>query len=108
MQKPEETKNQIVEKIPNKLLNPIIEAITRKNRLSQEFFQISIQLANMQRKYQDVFDKLANNGVSISNKINRAFEKMKLGKRKNIQWRFDGKSAFIGIERPKPKIQEKN
>ena len=106
MERPVEEKKveQIVEKIPDKLLNPIMDAEKVKRQLTQQFLQISFQLASIEKKKQDLFDKLQNNGTSIGNKIQRAFDKMKLNKRKEIRWQFNIKeSAFTGVERPTPK-----
>jgi hypothetical protein len=105
MEKPEEKKKveQIVEKIPDKLLSPISEAQKKKGHEAQQFFQIALQRANIENKYQEVFAKLNNTGTSIGNKIKHAFDKMKLGKKKNIRWSYDGKDSFIGIPRPESK-----
>ncbi len=105
MERPEETKKveQIVEKIPDKLLNPITEAQKVKGKLTQEFFQVSIQLASLQKKSQETLEKMQSNGESIGNKIKRAFDKLKLGKKKDMRWSYNGKDAFIGIPRPTPK-----
>ncbi len=109
MEKPEEKKNnQVVEKIPEKLLNPITEAQKVKSKLTQEFFQISIQLASLQKKSQDVLGKMQSNGESMGNKIKRAFDKMKLGKKKDVRWQYDaGKGAFVGNSRPTPNPKPK-
>lgn len=106
MERPEEKKKveSIVEKIPDKLLNPITEAQKAKGKLAQQFFQISLQLASLQKESQETNAKFVNTGTSLGNKIKRAFDKMKLGKRKEIRWQgYDGKDSFIGIPRPTPK-----
>ena len=79
MERPEEKKNaQVVEKIPDKLLNPITEAQKVKGQLTQQFFKIALQRANIENKYQETFGKLATTTTSIGNKIKHAFDKMKL------------------------------
>jgi len=105
METPEEVKKveQIVEKIPDKLLNPINDAQKVKGQLTQQFFQIALQRANIENKYQETFGKLASTGTSIGNKIKHAFDKMKLGKKKTYRWQYDGKGSFIGVPAPEPK-----
>lgn len=107
MNRPEEKKNDlIVKKIPDKLLNPINEAQKIKGQLTLQFFQIALQRANMENKYQEIFGKLTSTGTSIGNKIKRAFDKMKLGKRKEIRWSYNpNEGAFIGIPQSTPKAK---
>lgn len=105
MERPVEEKKveQIVEKIPEKLLSPIVEAEKGKRQATQQFLQISFQLAGMEKKSQEIYGKLQTLGISIGNKIQRAFDKMKLNKRKDVRWTYDvTQGAFVGTVRPTP------
>lgn len=109
MERPVEEKKveQIVKKIPDKLLNPIVDAEKAKRQLTHQFLQISFQLAGMEKKNREIFDKLQTTGTSIGNKIQRAFDKMKLNKKKDIKWQFDiRQGAFVGTVRPTPKKKD--
>ena len=112
---PEEIKNQktpdgrprvITEKIPDNLIKDITEKIKKKSGLFQRFFQIALQVANAQKAQQDTLAKMGNQEQVISSAINHAYRKMKLGKKKGYQFRFDGKENFIGVMNPKPKKPE--
>lgn len=108
MERPEEKKNdQVVEKIPDNLLNPIIETQKIKGQLHQQFHQISINSTSLQQKSLDTLAKMQSNEQAIGNKIKRAFDKMKLGKKKSYTWRYDGKGNFVGVPRPEPKKEVK-
>ena len=94
----------IIEKIPEKLLNPILDATNEASKLRNRFFGLSLRLAQFQKDTQVTLEKLENTERGIQEKIRHSFDKMKLGKnRKDVQWRFDGKDSFIGTVRPEPK-----
>ncbi len=97
----------VVEKIPEKLLIAINEVVNKKRTLLNQFLQVSFRVVNAQKQQKDMSDKLNNNAQSIGQKIQYAFKKMKLGKRKQYQWKYDGKDAFIGQLIPKPKTDKK-
>ncbi|KKL19760.1 hypothetical protein LCGC14_2462210, partial [marine sediment metagenome] len=44
---------------------------------------------------------------AVGQKMQYAFDKMKLAKRKNVSWGFNGKDTFVGTPRPEPKKVEK-
>ena len=72
MERPEETKKAIepiVEKIPDKLLNPIIETQKLTGQLANEFHQTSLRLAGLQQHQQELFGKMQTNNQSSGNKI---------------------------------------
>jgi len=104
--KTEEVK-PVIEKIPEKLLKVINETIQKKRNLLNQFLQISFQVVNAQRQQTNIADKLSNTEQSIGQKIHYAFKKMKLGKRKEYGWKYNGKDSFIGHPIPKPKKEEK-
>lgn len=113
---PEEVKNEIVdgkkrvitEKIPEKFAKKIAEKLALKNKRLQSFVQISFQLAKAQAMQQELLKDLKSVGESISGAINDSFKRLKLAKRKDYNWRFDGKENFVGVYNPpKPKKEEK-
>jgi hypothetical protein len=99
----EKKDGQVIESIPEKLLKPIQEARNKNAQLSQRFFQASAQLEEAKRRTSDAYDKMMNNSQGINQRIKRAFDKMKLGKKKSYSWRFNGRDSFIGVPRPQPK-----
>lgn len=92
----------INEAIPKKLLNPILDAEKNSRKLNRELHNLTIQILALRNRQEKTFKSLQTAGTSIRSKIERAFKKMKLGKKKQYNWRFDGKESFIGINRPEP------
>ena len=101
--KPKEEIKPVIEKIPGHLFKAIDEVMQKKRIFLNQFLQVSFQVVNTQKQQKDIADKLNNNEQSIGQKIQYAFKKMKLGKRKEYQWKFDGKGSFVGMLIPKPK-----
>jgi len=104
--KPEQVK-PVIEKIPENLLKAINEVTQKKRILLNQFLQVSFQVVNTQKQQRDIADKLNNNEQSIGQKIQYAFKKMKLGKKKEYGWRYDGRGNFVGQLIPKPKTDKK-
>jgi len=113
---PEEIKNQtvngkprvITEKIPENLVKDIKEKIGKKNNLLQAFLRISLQIAGANAQQGQILEKMKNSEEVISSAINNAFRKMKLKKKAEYRFRFDGRENFIGVYNPpKPKKPEK-
>lgn len=94
---------QIVEKIPENLLNPILDCRNKDVKLNQELYRTSIQVIALQKKQVELYDKITNNQKSQKNKIDRAYKKMKLDKKKNVNWGFNQKDSFVGIVKPEKK-----
>jgi len=113
---PEEIKNQktpdgkprvITEKIPEDLVKDIKEKIGKKNGLLQNFLRISLQIANANTQQAQLLEKMKNQEDVIGSAINHAFRKMKLKKKAEYQFRFDGKENFVGVYNPpRPKKKE--
>ena len=113
---PEEVKNQVMpdgkkrvvtEKIPEKFVKRIQDGVKKKQKLTRDFLQISVNIVNFQRAQQELIDRLKSNDDNITETIKRAGQKMKLGKRKEYNWRYDGRDSFIGVYNPpKPKKPE--
>jgi len=110
---PEEVKNQtmsngkkrvVTEKIPDKFVEKIQGGIKKKQQLTNQFLQLSVNIVNAQKAQRELIDRLKSNDDSISDTLKRAGQKMKLAKRTEYNWRFDGRDSFIGVYNPpKPK-----
>ncbi len=111
MENPIEKKavERIVEKVPERLVTSIVETIAKTTKLNQVFSAVSDQLAIIQKRFTESYDNKINSQKRIGNVIHKAYNKMKLGKRKNISWIYSIKEkAFIGTLKPEPKkIEEK-
>ena len=111
----EEVKNQMIdgkkrvvtEKLPEKFAKKIAEKLVLKKKRLQAFVQVSLQIANANEKQQEILRDLKSAGASISSVIQDSFKRLKLNKRPEYNWRFDGKENFIGVYNPpKPKKEE--
>lgn len=109
---PEEVKNQIIDgkkrvvtvSLPEKHKKIIEDKQTKKRTLAQQFYKISLNLVKGQKAVQDIVTQMENLDKSIGDRIQDGFKKLRLGKKKDRQWRFDGKGSFIGVYNPpKPK-----
>lgn len=110
---PEEVKNQIMpngkkrvvtEKLPDKLLKKFQDGIKKKQKLSQDFFQLSVDIVNAEKAQRELVDRLKANNDSLKDIVTRAGQKLRLQKRKEYNWRFDRRDSFIGVYNPpKPK-----
>ena len=110
---PEEVKNQVMpngkkrvitEKIPDKYIKKIQEGIKKRQKLNQDFFQLSVNIVKAQKAQRELVDRLKANDDSVSDTLKRAGQKTKLQKNKEYNWRFDGRDSFIGVYNPpKPK-----
>lgn len=109
---PEEVKNQMIdgkprvvtEKIPEKFAKKIQEKLQKKQKLLNQFLQLSINILNAQEDQRNIAKTLKETKESITGNINIAFKKLRLGKKKYYHWRYDGRDSFIGVYNPpKPK-----
>lgn len=111
---PEEVKNQkvdgkprvITEKIPEKQLTKIQDALKKKQKYLNQFLQLSLQIVNAQAEQRDLQKRLSDNDQSYKSRVEDAYKKMKLSKNKDYGFRFDGRDSFIGVHNP-PKKEEK-
>lgn len=107
MLQPEQGKpKQIEEKIPEKYLKTIEEVKGKKAGLINAFLQLSVKLVKLQTQQKETLDKIDNANESLGAKIKDAFTKMRLKKKDNYAWTYNGGDSFVGIERP-PKKEEK-
>jgi len=113
---PEEVKNEMVdgkkrvitEKIPDKVYKKLEEANKKKQRALQGILQASIKEMEAIDMKAEAYEKLINARTSIENYIKQGASKLKLAKKKEYHWRYDGRDSFIGIyNKPKSKKEEK-
>ena len=105
IKKPEPPK-PVVEKIPEGILKIITDLKVKKGKLINQFLNISFQLAELQDKQKETKDKVKNTNEQIGQKVKYAFDKLRLKKRKNYRWSYNGGDSFIGNlvpEKPKKK-----
>jgi len=84
----------------------ITDLKTKKGQLVNQFLNISFQLAELQDKQKVTKDKVKSTNEQIGQKIKYAFDKLRLKKRKNYRWSYNGGDSFIGNlvpEKPKKK-----
>lgn len=98
-------KNKVLtEKIPENLMDEIKKIGTTKQGTLNQLLQLTIHLLNAQRQQQELLTKLKNTEQKVQNTINYVARKMKLTKKKEYSWRFDGRDSFIGVlQKPKKK-----
>lgn len=106
---PEEVKNQTVNgkkrvvtrELPEKIKVKVAEKIQLKQKRLKEFVRVSVEVVHAQAKQQELLKTLSSADDSIKEAIQRAFKKLRLGKEKEYEWRFDGRGSFIGVMNPK-------
>ena len=96
----------VVEKIPEKIYKVMKELSGKKGQLLQQMLNVSVQRVKLEITQKELVDKLESNAESYRAKLQDAFNKLRLKKRKNYRWGYNGKDAFIGTlipEKPKKK-----
>lgn len=107
IKKPEAPK-PVIETIPHKILDVMNKLRQDKNQLFNQMLNISFQVVELQKQQITISDKIKNNNAAFRDSLKNAGRKLKLQKRKNYRWRFDGKDSFVGNLIPeKPKKEEK-
>lgn len=91
---------QITEKIPEKNIKLINDAINKKQGLVQSFYQFSVQVISMQKLQHETLDKVNNANESITARIKDAHNKMKVKGKDLYNWHYDGKDSLIGVPKP--------
>ena len=94
----------VIETIPHKILDVMNKLKKDKNQLFNQMLNVSFQVVEMQKQQIVISDKIKSNNDAFRDSIKDAGRKLRLQKRKNYRWRFDGKESFIGELIPeKPK-----
>ena len=105
---PEEVKNEIVDgkkrvvtvALPEKQQKIIAEKKQKKQALIRKYLQVSFNVTRGQKDMQKIFDEISEIEQSIGSRIQDGFKKLKLQKKKDRQWRYDGRDSFIGVLNP--------
>ena len=96
----------IEEKIPEKILKLIEGLRIKKGQLVNQFLNVSFQLGEIQEAQNTIRNQVKNTSNSIKQKIQYAYEKLKLKKKKNYRWQYNGKDGFVGNLIPESKKPE--
>ena len=95
-------------KIPDDIVKIINELKNKKAQLINQFLNISFQLAEMQDAQKTTKDKVKSTDDQIRQKIQYSFDKLKLKKRTQYRWSYNGSDTFVGHLVPEPpKTEEK-
>lgn len=80
-----------------------VEKINDKNgkaqELLQEFVNVTMKRAILERREQELLQKIENNKESLEATIKDAYNKMKLDKEPDYTWHYHTDGKFIGIPR---------
>ena len=112
MRTPDEIKKEnivkpVVEKIPEKIYKDIQEIIANRGNLLNQMLRISVQRVELETKQKETLDKIKSKDASLKSKIQIAAKKLRLQKRKNYRWQYNGNDAFIGNLIPEIKQVDK-
>ncbi len=95
-------------KLPEKIAKLIEELKAKKGQLINQFLNLSFQVGELKDRQDETRKKVKDNNEQIGQKIKYAFDKLRLKKRKNYRWSYNGGDSFIGTLIPeKPKKEEK-
>ena len=95
-------------KIPDDILKKITDFETKKNQLINMFLNLSFRLGELKDAWNGTRNKIKDTDKHIGEKVDYAFRKLRLKKRKNYKWTYDRKRyTFVGTLIPEPKKEEK-
>jgi hypothetical protein len=97
---------QVVEKIPEKLLGDITDKQKKRGQLLNQMLQTSVQVIAGQERQQEILKKMKNNDQSLGDRIKNAYNKMKLKRKAQYNWRYNGKDSFVGTEIPPKRVKD--
>lgn len=102
-----ETKKVITEKIPEKFLADMTKNAGDKQKLSYQLLQMTINILNAQEEQKNILVKMKASDEGYKKQVQYAFDKMRLAKNKDYQWRYDGKDSFIGtLVEKRPEVKK--
>ena len=93
----------IKEKIPVKCLEKIQKGKANQRKASQQVFEAGRVVGAWMTRLQEVNKQLSSAEASIKANLQDAHKKMKLDKKVEYQFQFDGNDSFVGVLKPKPK-----
>ena len=91
-----EKETQLIEKIPEKIVKGMDETKNKKNKALNTFLNLSIQVVSLQIKQKELLDKVKSLDESLNSQFQNAVNKLRLKKKTNYNWTFNGKDTFIG------------
>ncbi len=91
-----EVKKVMTEKIPEKMLGDMNKHAKEKQQCSYQLLQITINILNAQEQQKDILTRMKRADDDYKKQVQYAFNKMRLNRDKNYQWRFDGRDSFTG------------
>ena len=100
-EQPEKPK-PVIEKIPDDILKVINDLKNKKNQLINQFLQLSFQVDELVDRKNETRNKVKSTNEQISQKVKYAFDKLRLKKRKNYRWSYNGGDSFVGNLIPEP------
>ena len=96
----------VTEKIPDDLMIEIRNLIDKGQKITNEFLTISVGILGAQKRQQDMLKNMQSNETQISQHIRHVHKKLKLDKREDYRWHFDGVGNFVGMFVQKPPEQK--
>ena len=108
MTEEQKTENIVVE-MPEKFKAKYLKKKEEMNLKNGRFFQISLNVTKAQRKLMDIQKEMESTNASMQDDVNQSVKRLKLEKRKDYRWKFNGRDgSFIGIPvKQQPKKEEK-
>jgi len=91
---------EIVEALPQDIVDEINKKMEEKGQILHQFLHSSMRLVALRKEQEEMIAKIETLDKGVNSKVEHAYKKMKLNKRKNINWRYDGKGHFVGREMP--------
>jgi len=98
-----ENKKMEIREIPEKLRETIKAKEEARGKLTREFLQVTFQRAGLNRKEQELLEKIDNNAQALDSAIENAYKKMRLENEKEYQWSYTKSGTFVGIKKPEEK-----
>ena len=94
--------NHVVERIPDKIVEKLDKIKADIEETNNEFFQLATQLVGIQERLALLKKRREEKSQSYNSTLDFTAGKLRLKKRTEYNWRYNGRDAFIGIEVPKP------
>lgn len=109
---PDEVKNEVIdgkprvvtENIPQTLLDDVAKEDKKIGEYANQFYNASRQLVKLDKIVKELATKIQDAEEARKKVYEYAFNKLKLGKRKDYRWQLKGNS-FVGILNMPPKPQ---
>lgn len=93
-----EVEKPVLERIPDKILEKINKLRQDKQKYLQTMLNVSIQLTQLRDQQSIILKGMNSNMAAMQDILKDAHKKLRLAKKTDYQWRFDGKESFIGYK----------